>query len=67
METRAIEITGMTCGHCVMAVKNCLAQIPGVSVQDVRVGSATVTYDPARVTPAMLDAAIEAGGYGVVR
>jgi copper chaperone CopZ len=67
METRHIEITGMTCAHCVMAVKKSLAQLPGVSVQDVRVGSATVTYDPAHVSTAMLEAAIEAEGYAVVR
>jgi copper chaperone CopZ len=67
METRHLEITGMTCGHCVMAVKKSLSQLPGVDVQDVRVGSATVTYDPARVTAAMLEAAVEAEGYAVIR
>jgi copper chaperone len=67
METRHLEITGMTCGHCVMAVKKSLSQLPGVDVQDVRVGSATVTYDPARVTAAMQQAAVEAEGYAVIR
>jgi copper chaperone len=67
METRRITISGMTCGHCVMAVQKRLAELPGVSVQDVRVGSATVAFDPARVTAAMIEAAIEDEGYAVVR
>jgi copper chaperone CopZ len=56
MQTTTISITGMTCGHCVASVRAALSAVPGVHVQEVRVGSATV--EPA--TPAALDAAVSA-------
>lgn len=40
--TRTLTITGMTCGHCVSRVTRTLSGIPGLTVVDVQVGSATV-------------------------
>jgi len=31
----ALAITGMTCGHCVAAVKKALAAVPGVDAVEV--------------------------------
>ena len=61
METTALAITGMTCGHCVAGVRRALAAVPGVQVQDVRIGAATVTTDG--VPAAALVAAVEDAGY----
>jgi copper chaperone len=62
MEQARIEIEGMSCGHCVASVKAALGQLGGVEVQEVKVGSATVTYDP-RVQPEQIAAAVDAEGY----
>ena len=61
METISLAITGMTCGHCVAGVRRALAAVPGVAVQDVRIGGATVTADG--VPAAALVAAVEDAGY----
>jgi copper chaperone len=63
MEHATIEITGMSCQHCVRAVEGALAGLDGVQVEEVRVGSANVAYDPEAVTPAAIEAAIEDEGY----
>jgi len=34
-----IEIVGMTCEHCVRAVRNRLSSTAGVDVTDVKIGS----------------------------
>jgi copper chaperone CopZ len=38
-----LTIDGMTCGHCVRAVTEVLAAVPGVGVRSVAVGSAQIT------------------------
>ena len=64
MENTTIGISGMSCGHCVAAVKRALEQLDGVEVRDVKVGSATVAYDPGAVSPDRIARAIEDEGYG---
>jgi copper chaperone len=62
MRKLAIEISGMSCGHCVAAVRGALEAVPGVQVGEVRVGGATVSYDPAAANAdAILDAVREEG------
>lgn len=63
METLTIGIDGMSCGHCVGAVRRALEGIEGVQVQDVRIGEATVRYDPRAVTTGAIAAAIADQGY----
>ena len=63
MRHATIQITGMSCDGCVRAVRQALARIPGVQVQSVDVGSATVNYDEFRVTPGALAQAIRDAGY----
>jgi len=57
----------MTCGGCENAVKKALQQIEGI--QDVsashRANLVGVTYDPGKVTRAMVKERIEALGYTV--
>ena len=66
MDTVTIGINGMSCGHCVAAVRKALESVPGVKVEAVQIGSATVAFDPAVTTRAAVDAAIDAAGYEVV-
>lgn len=62
VHTTTLSITGMSCGHCVTAVTESLAAVPGVTVRDVTIGQAVVDVDRT-VTPAQLAAAIEDAGF----
>jgi len=63
MSKLEIEIEGMSCGHCVAAVSEALKELPGVNVEQVRIGSAEVTYEPAQVSPEQIVLAVEDAGY----
>lgn len=65
MTRQTMRISGMTCGNCMRHVDAALRAIPGVTVEDVRVGSATVAFDEATVAPALLVDAVEDAGYDV--
>jgi copper chaperone CopZ len=60
-----LAITGMTCGHCVAAVKKALAAIPGVEAVEVTLSPprAVVACDPTRATLEMLTKATAEEGY----
>ena len=57
-----LRIDGMTCDHCVRAVKNALQAVPGVESADVILaeGRATVMHEG---VPGALVAAVEDEGY----
>ena len=61
----ALAITGMTCGHCVAAVKKSLAAVPGVVEVEVTLSPprAVVSWDPSRTTVEMLTKATAEEGY----
>lgn len=63
MESLHLTIEGMTCSHCVRAVEGRLKKTPGVEVEDVKVGSADVRYDPARTSVEEIAEAIADEGY----
>jgi len=63
MNTLELEIEGMSCGHCVAAVSEALGELPGVSVDDVRIGAAQVRYQPGKVSPEQIVLAVEDAGY----
>jgi copper chaperone CopZ len=63
MEKLTLEIDGMSCGHCVGAVRRALEGIDGVQVESVRVGEASVQYDPRTVTTDAIASAIADEGY----
>lgn len=61
--TVQLAIDGMSCGHCVARVKKSLEQVPGATVGEVEIGSATVDIDPAQTSPDALVKAVDAAGY----
>ena len=67
MERLRLDITGMSCDHCVRAVREALAGVDGAQVESVEIGSATVRYDPARTSPEALADAVSDEGYEAVR
>lgn len=63
MEPLKLTIEGMSCEHCVRAVKNRLAATPGVAVEDVAIGSATLRYDPSKTNVDQIEDIIADEGY----
>ena len=63
MERVELTIEGMSCEHCVRAVRGRLERTDGVKVDDVQVGSATLEYDPAKTSVDDLEEAIADEGY----
>jgi|YelNatPaOPRAMG01_1025707.scaffolds.fasta_scaffold04093_8 copper chaperone CopZ len=62
-----LGINGMSCAHCVRHVAQALQALEGVTVQEVRVGAATVKFDPSRVEMRAIAEAIERAGYSVAK
>lgn len=65
-ELITIPVTGMTCAACQARVQRTLAKQPGVRDASVNLmmQSASVSFDPAEVTPDALVEAIRKTGYG---
>ena len=63
MERLELTIEGMSCEHCVRAVRSRLERTEGVKVGDVQVGSATLDYDPAKTNVDDIEEAIADEGY----
>ncbi len=63
MDLVRLTIEGMTCDHCVRAVRNRLAETPGVEVERVEVGSAVIRLDPAATNIEAVEDAIADEGY----
>jgi copper chaperone len=63
MERLDLTIEGMTCEHCVRAVRGRLEHTDGVKVGDVQVGSVTLEYDPSKTNIDDIEEAIADEGY----
>lgn len=65
MATATLKVSGMTCGHCVMAVTKALEGVAGVRAArvDLNAGRATVEYDEATTSPHVLTEAVAEEGY----
>ena len=63
MPQLTLAIEGMSCSHCLKAVNQSLAALPGVSIRSVRIGRAELEYDPERIDPLAIAEAVRAAGY----
>ena len=65
MARTKLNVTGMTCGHCVSSVQSALQQVEGVRSArvDLDSGTATVDYDDGRTDPRELTTAVAEAGY----
>ena len=62
--TTSWQVVGMTCGHCVSAVREELTAIDGVRSVDVELESGTVTVvSEGPLEPRSVAAAVEEAGY----
>jgi copper chaperone len=60
-----MNISGMTCGHCVRAVSQALGGLEGVQVEQVQVGKAVVNYDETKLSGDRIAEVVEDAGYAV--
>jgi copper chaperone CopZ len=63
MTKLTLHIEGMSCGHCLNAVRKAITEHPGLEVSSVRIGRADLEFDPARTTPEAVVASVRAAGY----
>jgi len=63
MQTVSLEVSGMSCGHCVAAVEKALNGVEGVDSMKVEVGKATVMLDPNVASVDEILEAVEDAGY----
>lgn len=65
MARTKLNVTGMTCNHCVHAVKSALEGVGGVTSArvDLDAGTAIVDYDDARTSPRELTTVVADAGY----
>ena len=61
-----IKIDGMSCNHCVMAVKK---EIQKLNVQnlEVKIGEASIEFDENKINLENIKQAIEEAGYTVIK
>ena len=62
---KILTVEGMTCGHCVMHVKNALAEVSGVSTVDVDLQKKSAVVSGDGLDDGALKAAVADAGYSV--
>ena len=64
MRTLSVQIEGMSCGHCLNAVRQALSTAPGIQVESVQMGRAVVSFDERVTSPSDIEALVSNAGYG---
>lgn len=63
MPVTKFDVEGMSCDHCVGAVKRAIESVQGATAEQVTIGSASARFDPDRVDAATIARAIAKAGY----
>ncbi|MDA8387898.1 MAG: cation transporter [Nitrospiraceae bacterium] len=66
MAEATVRIEGMSCQHCVMAVKKAVESVKGVTGAHVEIGKAVVSFDETKTKLADIEEAVKNAGYKVV-
>ena len=64
--TREYTVSGMTCAHCVMSVREEVTEVSGVQAVDVDLASGRLTVAGEGVSDDAVKAAVAEAGYEVV-
>ncbi len=62
MKSEKLLIDGMSCQHCVMALRKELSKLE-LTIKDVQIGSAEVEYDNKKISYAQLEDAVNDAGF----
>ena len=66
--TTQFQVTGMTCGHCEMSVREEVSEVPGVQGVEVSNETGLLTVSSTQgVDDAAVRAAVDEAGYSAVR
>ncbi|WP_077620391.1 copper chaperone CopZ [Bacillus sinesaloumensis] len=67
MQTVTLNVTGMSCGHCVKAVESSVGELEGVNQVNVKLDEALVevAFNESQVSLDKIKEAIEDQGYDV--
>ncbi len=65
MSEITINISGMSCQHCVMRVKKAIDELKGVNSSEVAVGKAKVNTDETILSREDVEKAIKEAGYNI--
>jgi len=65
MKIEKTKIEGMSCEHCIMAVRKELSKMD-LNLIDVKIGSAEIEYDENKITAVDLTNAVNEAGYKLV-
>lgn len=68
MQTTVLKVDGMSCEHCVRAVKQAVGTLPGIGsvLVDLKAKTVTVEHDPEKAPLQKIRAEIEDQGYDVL-
>ena len=66
MKTQEFKIEGMSCGHCVMAVRKELGKLDNIKIDDVQIGKVKVEFDESKTEESRIINAIEEAGFKVI-
>lgn len=64
MKDSTYIVSGMTCGHCVMAVKKELSKL-GLAQVEVEIGKVKVVFDESKIQEEIIVEAIKEAGYKI--
>jgi len=68
MSTNEYQVTGMTCSHCEVSIRDEVSQIPGVEVVQVSAQNGLlVVSSSTSIDDAAVLAAVDEAGYSAVR
>ena len=62
---RTYTVTGMTCDHCVLSVREEVSEVAGVTDVDVDLASGRLTVSGSDISDDAVKAAVAEAGYGV--
>ena len=62
---KEIKIEGMSCEHCVMAVRKNLSKLDLRKI-DVKIGTASIEFDETKINEKDIDKAIFEAGYKII-
>ncbi|MBM7570564.1 copper chaperone CopZ [Aquibacillus albus] len=67
VETKTLDVKGMSCGHCVNAVESSVNELDGIETVnvDLSANKVTVSFDDSKVQLEKVKEAIEEAGYDV--
>lgn len=65
MATKIYTVTGMTCEHCTSAVKEEVAEIPGVTSANADLDTGKLTVNGEDFTDSSIEEAVKEAGYTV--